>query len=340
MALTHPNTETAIATPLPAIQATGVSRLRRFITFLLENRKAGLGLAIILFFVLVGLVGPFLVPYDPSQIGVGPPLQGPSSQHWLGTTQLGQDLFSQLVVGTRHSLMVGLLVGLLSTLIAIVIGMTAGYLGGLLDDILMLFTNVFLILPFFPLAIVAASYAQAFNIKGLTVIVIVLTLTGWAWAARIKRSQTLSLRSKDFVQAAKVSGEPWPRIILFEIMPNMSALVAASFIFATIFAVLGEAGLEFIGLGDINAVTWGTILYWAQNNQALLLHAWYWFIPPGLCIGVFAVGLTLVQYAIDEIANPRLKAQRIPKLRGARTRNASPTASATQVEGSTDAGIA
>jgi peptide/nickel transport system permease protein len=170
--------------------------------------------------------------------------------------------------------------------------------------------------------------------------VIVLTLTGWAWAARIKRSQTLSLRSKDFVQAAKVSGESWPRIILFEIMPNMSALVAASFIFATIFAVLGEAGLEFIGLGDINAVTWGTILYWAQNNQALLLHAWYWFIPPGLCIGVFAVGLTLVQYAIDEIANPRLKAQRIPKVRSARARDAGTAASTTHVEGSTDAGVA
>jgi peptide/nickel transport system permease protein len=340
MALSQLSPESIVSAPAPVSQVAGVGRLKRVAIFLGENRKATVGLAIVLFFVLVGLVGPFLVPYDPSQIGVGPPLAGPSAQHWLGTTQLGQDLFSQLVVGTRHSLMVGLLVGLLSTLIAIVIGMTAGYLGGLLDDVLMLFTNVFLILPFFPLAIVAASYAQAFNIRGLSVIVIVLTLTGWAWAARIKRSQTLSLRSKDFVQAAKVSGESWPRIILFEIMPNMSALVAASFIFATIFAVLGEAGLEFIGLGDINAVTWGTILYWAQNNQALLLHAWYWFIPPGLCIGVFAVGLTLVQYAIDEIANPRLKAQRIPKMHGAHSHSTSATVSTTPVEGSTDAGVA
>jgi peptide/nickel transport system permease protein len=267
-------------------------------------------------------------------------LQGPSSQHWLGTTQLGQDLFSQLIVGTRHSLTVGLLVGILSTIIAIVIGMTAGYLGGWIDDLLMLFTNVFLILPFFPLAIVAASYAQAFNIKGITVIVVVLTLTGWAWAARVKRSQTLSLRSKDFIQAAKVSGEPWPRIILFEIMPNMAALVAASFIFSVIFAVLGEAGLEFIGLGDINAITWGTILYWAQNNQALLLDAWYWFVPPGLCIGVFAVGLTLLQYGIDEMTNPRLKARRIPKVGGARTLKPTSAASITQVEGSPDATIA
>jgi peptide/nickel transport system permease protein len=340
MALMQTNPESAVVASLPLEQAAGAGRLKRFAILLLENRKAAVGLAIVLAFILVGLVGPFLVPYDPSQIGVGDPMQGPSAHHWLGTTRLGQDLFSQLVVGTRNSLLVGLGVGVFSTIIAIVIGMTAGYLGGWIDDLLMLFTNVFLILPFFPLAIVAASYAQAFNIKGITVIVVVLTLTGWAWAARVKRSQTLSLRSKDFIQAAKVSGEPWPRIILFEIMPNMAALVAASFIFSVIFAVLGEAGLEFIGLGDINAITWGTILYWAQNNQALLLHAWYWFVPPGLCIGVFAVGLTLLQYGIDEMTNPRLKARRIPKVRGARTLKPTSAAITTQVEGSPDATIA
>jgi peptide/nickel transport system permease protein len=340
MAVMQTNPESAVVASLPLEQAAGAGRLKRFANLLLENRKAAVGLAIVLAFILVGLVGPFLVPYDPSQIGVGDPMQGPSAHHWLGTTRLGQDLFSQLVVGTRNSLLVGLGVGVFSTIIAIVIGMTAGYLGGWIDDLLMLFTNVFLILPFFPLAIVAASYAQAFNIKGITVIVVVLTLTGWAWAARVKRSQTLSLRSKDFIQAAKVSGEPWPRIILFEIMPNMAALVAASFIFSVIFAVLGEAGLEFIGLGDINAITWGTILYWAQNNQALLLDAWYWFVPPGLCIGVFAVGLTLLQYGIDEMTNPRLKARRIPKVRGARTLKPTSAASITQVEGSPDATIA
>jgi peptide/nickel transport system permease protein len=340
MALMQTNPESAVVASLPLEQAAGAGRLKRFAILLLENRKAAVGLVIVISFVLVGLVGPFFVPYDPSQIGVGDPMQGPTAHHWLGTTRLGQDLFSQLVVGTRNSLLVGLGVGVFSTIIAIVIGMTAGYLGGWIDDLLMLFTNVFLILPFFPLAIVAASYAQAFNIKGITVIVVVLTLTGWAWAARVKRSQTLSLRSKDFIQAAKVSGEPWPRIILFEIMPNMAALVAASFIFSVIFAVLGEAGLEFIGLGDINAITWGTILYWAQNNQALLLDAWYWFVPPGLCIGVFAVGLTLLQYGIDEMTNPRLKARRIPKVRGARTLKPTSAASITQVEGSPDATIA
>lgn len=315
MAMPQIDPEPVGAVPIPSTQAAGNRRLLRFLRVLLENRKAAVGAAIVLFFVIIGIIGPWIAPYDPSTIGVGGIMQPPSGSHWLGTTRLGQDLYSQLLVGTRNSLLVGLGVGVFSTIIAVVIGMTAGYLGGWVDDVLMLFTNVFLILPFFPLAIVAASYAQAFNIKGLTVIVVVLTLTGWAWAARIKRSQTLSLRSKDFVQAAKVSGESWPRIILFEIMPNMAALVAASFIFAAIFAVLGEAGLEFIGLGDINAVTWGTILYWSQNNQALLVGAWYWFIPPGLCIGLFAVGLTLINYAIDEMSNPRLKAQRIPKRR-------------------------
>lgn len=318
MAMPQVDMESPVVAPLPLERSAGSGRLKRLGALILDNRKATVGSIIVSFFILVAIIGPFVAPYNPNLFSVGPPLAPPSAQHWLGTTRLGQDLLSQILYGTRASLLVGLGVGIFSTIIAVTIGMTAGYLGGWVDDLLMLFTNVFLILPFFPLAIVIASYAQAFNITGLTVIILVLTVTGWAWAARVKRSQTLSLRSKDFVLAARVTGESWPRIVLAEILPNMAALVAANFIFAAIFAVLGEAGLEFIGLGDINAVTWGTILYWAQNNQALLLGAWYWFIPPGLCIGLFAVGLTLLNYAIDEMTNPRLKVQRLPKAQARR----------------------
>jgi peptide/nickel transport system permease protein len=318
MAVPYIDPETTTAEPTPVLRAAGEGKLRRFLELMGENRKATVGMAIVGFFVIIGIIGPYIAPYDPTTFFVGNPWSPPSAAHPLGTTKLGQDVLSQMLVGTRHSLLVGIEVGLFSTFLAIVIGMTAGYVGGWVDDALMLFTNVFLVLPFFPLAIVAASYAQVFNIKGLTVIVVVLTLTGWAWAARVKRSQTLSLRNKDFVMAAKVSGEPLWRIIVVEILPNMGALVAASFIFATIFAVLGEAGLEFIGLGDINAVTWGTMLYWAENNQALLQNAWYWFIPPGLAIGIFAVGLTLINYAIDELTNPRLRVQKVKKVKAAR----------------------
>lgn len=278
-----------------------------------ENRKAVAGVLILAFFVLVAIIGPFFAPYNPSQMGVGLPAEGPSAQHLLGTTRVGQDVFSQMLYGTRASLMVGFGVGIFATFVAVVIGMTAGFLGGWVDEVLMLITNVFLTLPALPLMIVISTYANAFNLRGLWVIIGVLSITGWAFGARIKRSQTLSLRSKDFVMAAQVAGEPWWRIVFVEIMPNMLSLIASSFIFTAIFAVLGEAGLEYLGLGDVSQVTWGTILYWAQNSAALISDLWWWFLPPGLAIGIFSLGLSLLNYAIDEITNPRLRIAKVRK---------------------------
>jgi peptide/nickel transport system permease protein len=137
--------------------------------------------------------------------------------------------------------------------------------------------------------------------------VLVLGLVNWAYAARVLRSQTLSLAHSEFVAAAKVAGEPSWRIIAFEILPNMTSLIASAFIGSVLFAILTEAGLSFIGLGDANTVSWGTILYWAQQNQALLVGAWWTFIPPGVCIALVGLSLTLINYAIDEITNPRLQ---------------------------------
>ncbi|MGI8968670.1 MAG: ABC transporter permease, partial [Chloroflexota bacterium] len=228
------------------------------------------------------------------------------------TTRVAQDIFSQLLVGTRGSLIVGFGAGFFTTLIAVIVGLTAGYLGGWVDDVLSVVANVFLTLPFIPIMIVVASYAAAFNVKGSLILIAVLTLTGWAWGARVKRSQVLTLRDKDFVMAARVAGERWWRIVFVEIVPNMLSLIAASFLFSTVYAILGEAALEFIGLGDPNSVTRGIILNQAETNSALLTGAWFWFIPPGLCIGVFALGLTLVNYAIDEITNPKLRVQKVP----------------------------
>jgi peptide/nickel transport system permease protein len=178
------------------------------------------------------------------------------------------------------------------------------------DDILTLLMNVFLTIPALPLIIVMASYAAAFNVRGLGVVIVVLTLTGWAWGARVKRSQILSLRNKDFVMASQVVGENWFRIMAVEVLPNMISLIASTFIFGVIFAVLAEAGLEFIGLGDVSATTWGTMLYWSENSSALLTGMWWWFLPAGLAIGLFALSLTLIQYVLDEMTNPRLRAQR------------------------------
>lgn len=277
------------------------------------NRLATAGFLLLGIFLLVAIFAPVIAPYDPQQMAVGLIRQGPSAQHWLGTTAVGQDVWSQLVAGTRTSILVGFTVGILSTVLAVLIGSTAGYLGGWVDDVLTVLMNVFLTIPNLPLTIVAASYAAAFHVRGTGVIVVVLTLTGWAWGARVKRSQILSLRSRDFVTASKLSGENWFRIMAVEILPNMTSLIASTFIFSVIFAVLAEAALEFIGLGDLSATTWGTMLYWSQNNSALLTGMWWWFLPPGLAIGLFALSLTLIQYVLDEMTNPRLRSERKAK---------------------------
>lgn len=287
------------------------NRWRDVWEFLKENRKAAVGLFIVLTFILIAIIGPFIAPYSPTQFAVGGSQEHPSSAHWLGTTQLGQDIFSQVLVGARGSLEVGFATGFFTTLIAVIVGLTAGYLGGWVDDTLSILTNVFLTLPFIPIMIVVASYAAAFNVKGPVILVGVLTLTGWAWGARVKRSQVLTLRNKDFVMAARVAGESWIHIVFFEIVPNMLSLIAASFLFSTIFAILGEAALEFIGLGDPSSVTWGIVLNQAETNSALLQGDWFWFIPPGLCIGIFALGLALINYAIDEVTNPKLRIQKV-----------------------------
>lgn len=319
----------------------GKARWQGVWTFLRENRKAAVGLFIVLLFILIALIGPFIAPYDPTKFAVGGSQEHPSSAHWLGTTQLGQDIFSQVLVGARGSLEVGFATGFFTTLIAVIVGLTAGYLGGWVDDTLSILTNVFLTLPFIPIMIVVASYAAAFNVKGPVILVGVLTLTGWAWGARVKRSQVLTLRNKDFVMAARVAGESWVHIVFFEIVPNMLSLIAASFLFSTIFAILGEAALEFIGLGDPTSVTWGVILNQAETNSALLQGDWFWFIPPGLCIGLFALGLALVNYAIDEVTNPKLRIQKVrsdteqqPPQQSSLARSTTPT------ESPTNAGVA
>ncbi|MCO4769919.1 MAG: ABC transporter permease [Deltaproteobacteria bacterium] len=263
------------------------------------------GLAIVGAFVLMSLVGPSLVQ-DASAF-VATPHQPPSAAHWFGTTGQGQDVFAQTVVGARLTLAVGFTCGFLVIGIGSVIGATAGYVGGRVDEGLSLLTNVFLVLPGLPLMVVVAAWLPA----GPGTLLAVLTLTGWAWNARVLRAQTLSLRGKDFVAAAQVSGDGPLRIVMAEILPNMLSLMVSSFIGATVYAIGAQVGLEFLGLGDIGAVTWGTNLYWASNDSALLTGAWWTFVPTGACIALVGFGLTLINFAIDEIANPALQSETI-----------------------------
>jgi peptide/nickel transport system permease protein len=263
-----------------------------------------LGFGILAFFIVVALIGPLLVPGDPNTstpFGNLPP----SPQHLLGTTTIGQDIFRQLVDGTRLSLLIGFTCGLLTTLVAIIIGVTGGYFGGWIDEFLSMITNVFLVIPQLPLIIVLAALVPSG--RGPGTVIIVITITGWAWGARVMRSITLTLRQRDYVQAARVGGESTFRLVFFEIVPNMGAIIATNFIFATISAILTEATLEFLGLSNLNQVSWGTMLYWAQNNDALLGGYWSWYVPPGVCIALLCTSLALINYGIDSIVNPRLR---------------------------------
>jgi peptide/nickel transport system permease protein len=277
------------------------------------NRKATVGIGIVLFFVLVALLGPLFIHTDPSALS-NDVLVTPSPAHWLGTTQTGQDIFSQLIVGTRISIFWGFATGLVVTALSIVVGMIAGYMGGWVDDGLTLLMNVFLVLPGFPLAVVLAAYSP---LKGPLTVAVVIALTSWAYQARVLRAQTLSLRNRDFVDAARCNGEKVWRMVFCEIFPNALAIVAAGFVGTVIYVILAAAGLEFLGLGDVTVIDWGTMFYWAQNNDALLLGAWWWYVAPGLCIALLGAGLALINFGIDEVANPRLRSEtRLVKRRG------------------------
>jgi len=228
----------------------------------------------------------------------------PSKDHWLGTTHSGQDIFSQMLWGTRVTLSVGMITGLFTTALALTLALLAGYFGGITDDVISLFTNVFLVIPSLPLMIVLAAYI---SVRGVIPIVLILGLTTWPWPTRILRSQVISLRNRDFVRVAQNLGERSSYIIFREILPNMISLVMASFFMATMTAIMGQATLEFLGLGNVSVVSWGTILYWAQNNGALLAGAWWWFLPPGICIALVGTSFALMNFAMDEISNPKLR---------------------------------
>lgn len=269
-----------------------------------RDRKAAAGAALLVAFVAVAAVGPLLAG-DPDAL-VGVPLQPPSAAHWLGTTGQGQDVLAQTVAGTRLSLAIGFAVGTAVVLVGALVGVTAAYFGGRADAVLSLLFNVFLVIPGLPLAIVIAAYLPA----GPLSVALVLVVTGWAWNARVLRAQALALRERDFVSAAVVSGESHLRIAIREILPNMTSLLVAQVIGSTVYAIGAQVGLEFLGLGDLSTFTWGTNLYWATNDSALLTGAWWTYVPTGLCVALVGFALTMLNSGFDELANPRLRAER------------------------------
>ncbi|MFX4301493.1 ABC transporter permease [Alicyclobacillus tolerans] len=277
----------------------------RFFRLLCSDRRSLVGLCLFSLFLLVAVLAPVIAPYNPLSTNFAMNLP-PSYAHWFGTTATGQDIFSQFIYGTRTTLTVGMGAGLLATLIGLAFGVTAGYIGGWVDTVLNFVTNIFLVLPSLALLIVIESMVHNTTpwINGL-----IIGFTGWAWGARVFRAQTMSLRNREFVTAARLSGASTLRVMAAEIIPNMTSVIASNIIFACLGAILAESGLAFLGLESVNSVSWGTMLYWAQAGGALLNGAWYWIVPPGLGIALVGLSLVLMNFSIDQLTNPRLRKQ-------------------------------
>jgi len=305
--------------------------------FIPASGKVRAGLIIVIFFALLAIFGPLLTPYSPQSSGPDI-MQPPSAEHWFGTTQTGQDVFAQFVYGARISLGVGVFAGIISQIFSVLVGVVGGYFRGLSDDLLYIFTAVFLVVPGMPLLIVLTGYLPS---RGMLSVAIVIAITSWAGSARVLRAQTMSLRRRDFIEAARATGESRTRIIIAEIMPNALPLIASGFLFSVIGAVLAEAGLSFLGLGSLTTTSWGSMLYFAQSAQAFLFGAWWWFVPPGLAIAVIGAGLALINFGIDEYSNPRLRTgkSRTKAMRSSRAATMSSTGAAAAASGTEGASV-
>jgi peptide/nickel transport system permease protein len=302
-----PPTVPGAAVRIPPARGSSVPGPLQFIgrslRTLWANGKARIGLVILGLDILVALLAPLIAPHSPTATTF-PPYLGPNGTNWFGTTGNGQDVFSQMIYGARISLLVGIIAGAVATFVAVTIGLIAGYRPGVVDEVLSFVTNLALVIPGLPLMFILAAYLKS---RSVWTIVLVVAFTSWATGARVIRSQASTLRTREFVTSAQFSGERLFRVVFREILPNMTSLVAGSFFAAATAAVMAEASLEFLGLGDPNTVSWGTILYYAQQQNALLTGQWVMIFAPGLAIALLALSFTLVNFGVDALSNPRLR---------------------------------
>jgi peptide/nickel transport system permease protein len=268
-----------------------------------RQKKAVAGLIIVTALCLMALFAPILAPTDPGE-RVGRSHQPPTVEHYFGTTKMGRDVYAQFVWGARPSLAVGFATGLFITALGTIIGLVAGYFGGRTDATLDLITNAVLVIPNIPLLILLASFAGT---VGPVAIMLIIALTSWPWGARMTRSQTMALRNREFVTAARMVGEPAWRIIFVEILPNLVPLIGINIVGSIIYAVVAQTTLEYLGFGDPLNVTWGTMLYNAQNSSAIIVGAWWDISAPAAGIALVGLGLALLNFTFDEIANPQLR---------------------------------
>ncbi|WBU37950.1 ABC transporter permease [Homoserinibacter sp. YIM 151385] len=279
-------------------------RLPAWFIILWRDAKCRVGMIMVASFALIAVLAPVIAPFDPKEsVGAGNLMPGQDG-FLLGTTDRGEDVFSQLLIGAQTSMLVGVVAGVISSIIGLIIGLVAGYRQGWVDDILSFLINLGLVVPTLPLMVTLASYSP---VRGVWLIIFVISVTGWAYGARIKRSQVLTLRTRDFVEAARLAGDGTWRIITREIMPNMSSLIVVGFMGAALGAIGGEAGLSFLGLGDPQTVSWGAMLNQASTGSALLIGQWGWVVAPGLALALLITSFTLINFGVDALSNPHLR---------------------------------
>jgi peptide/nickel transport system permease protein len=310
--MTAPDKRAAAAVPgvgaVPTVAGVstvaGAAGVRReALHFALRNRKLVGGLVVVVLFLMTGLVGPLFTGPDPLAY-VGPPAQAPSGAYWFGTTTFGQDVLGQFAHGLRATFFVGFFAGLLAAVIGMLVGFTAGYRGGIVDEVLNMITNIVLVLPVLAVLLIIAAYLE---VRSIQVQALIIGLFSWPWVARAVRAQTMSLRSRDFVDLARLSGFPVRRIIVREIAPNMASYLFMVFILLFGGSVLFAATLDFIGLGPTEGISLGLMLNNAVRWSALHLGMWWWFVPPGLGITAIVGALYIMNVGLDEVFNPRLR---------------------------------
>lgn len=278
-------------------------RFAEYWGLLRANRLALIGLGLLIFFALIAIFAPLIVPFDPDAF-VARPFQRPSSTHLLGTNDVGQDIFSELLVGARVSLSIGLLAAVVSIVLGCLVGLVAGYFGGRIDAALMRVVDMVLVIPFLPLMILLAAYLG----PSFWNLILVIGLLTWAQPARIIRSQVLSLKTRGYVEAGKAIGTSVTRILRQHVLPGVIPLALSQFVLAASQSILIEASLSFLGLGDPVTKSWGTILFYAQARGAFLTDAWmWWVVPPGILITLVVAGFAFSGLALEEIADPKLR---------------------------------
>ena len=303
MTAAQPAPAPADAAVVEAPAAEPARRRSEFVHFALRNWKFLFGASCVLAMFGLGLVGPYLTSHTPLGF-TGPTDAHPSSSYWFGTTSFGQDVFAQFVHGLRAAFLVGAVGGGIAWVVGSTVGFTAGYRGGWLDDLLNMLTNVVLVIPTLAILIIVAAYL---NVHSYATEAILVGLTSWPWAARAVRAQTFTLKTRDFVDVARLSGRKTRQIIATEIAPNMSSYLLMMFILLFGGAILIGASLDFLGLGPSGQVSLGLMMNSAYLSSALVLGFWWWFVPPGLGIIAIVGGLYVMNVGLDEVFNPKLR---------------------------------